>query len=363
MIAAALTASGVRTGLFCSPHLHRLEERFCIDGRPASPAELVALVDAVRPAVDELDADDPHLRHRGPTFFEITTAMGLLHFARRQAGAVVLEVGMGGRLDSTNVVRPVLSVITTISFDHTRQLGKTLGAIATEKAGILKRSRPAVSGVREDEPRQAIRRVAAQRRCPLRELDVDFHFEAIAPRPPVDPPDRRPGRGPDLADRLGRRSSCRCSAPTRRTTRRSRWRASTSWPSRALAGGRPRGGRPGLRRAALAGAGRGAGRVALAGDRRRPQRRLGRGAGRDAPDLVPPDAPDPRLRHDPRQGPARPAPRPPARSSTPWSRPDTSRTPASVPPEEVAAAIAAIDGRAARITRRAGRGPRRWPAG
>ena len=114
--------------------------------------------------------------------------MALLHFARRQVDAVVLEVGMGGRLDSTNVVHPVLSVITSIAFDHTRQLGNTLGAIATEKAGILKRSRPAVSGVCDDEPRQAIRRVAALRRCPLRELGIDFRFEAIPPRPPL----RRP---------------------------------------------------------------------------------------------------------------------------------------------------------------------------
>ncbi len=186
MMAAALTASGLRTGLYCSPHLHRLEERFCIDGRPASPRELVELVDEVRVVVEKLELDDPHLlHHRGPTFFEITTAMGLLHFARRQVQAVVLEVGMGGRLDSTNVVHPVLSIITSIAFDHVRQLGGTLGAIATEKAGILKRSRPAVSGVRDAEPRHAIARVAAQRRCRLRELGIDFDFETLLPRQPL----------------------------------------------------------------------------------------------------------------------------------------------------------------------------------
>ena len=188
MMAAALCAAGVRTGLFCSPHLHRLEERYCIDGRAVSPAELVELVDEVRAAVERLEMDDRNLRNHGSTFFEITTAMGLLYFARRRTDAVVLEVGMGGRLDSTNVVHPVLSIITSIAFDHTRQLGNTLGTIATEKAGILKRSRPAVSGVLDDEPRQAIRRVAAQRRCPLRELGADFQFEAIAPRQPVTRP-------------------------------------------------------------------------------------------------------------------------------------------------------------------------------
>ena len=91
--------------------------------------------------------------------------MGLLHFARKNVGAVVLEVGMGGRLDSTNVVHPAVSIITSISFDHTRQLGNTLAAIATEKAGICKRGRPVVSGVREAEARDAIARTARRHRC------------------------------------------------------------------------------------------------------------------------------------------------------------------------------------------------------
>ena len=188
MLAASLSASGVRTGLFCSPHLHRLEERFRIDGVEAIADELVALVDAVRPAVDALDATDPLYERRGATFFEVTAAMGLLHFARRGAGAVVLEVGMGGRLDSTNVVRPVLAILTTISFDHTRQLGTTLGAIAGEKAGILKRGRPVVSGVQGDEPREAIHRAARLRGARLRELDVDFTYRYHPPEPPLTRP-------------------------------------------------------------------------------------------------------------------------------------------------------------------------------
>ena len=192
MLAASLTASGLKTGLFCSPHLHRLEERFRVDGREATASELVALVDAVRPAVDALDAGDRHYVHRGATFFEVTAAMGLLHFARKGAGAVVLEVGMGGRLDSTNVVRPTLAILTTISFDHTRQLGTTLGAIAGEKAGILKRGRPAVSGVRGDEARAAIHRAARLRGTPLREVDVDFQYDYIPPEAPLTRP--TPGR-------------------------------------------------------------------------------------------------------------------------------------------------------------------------
>jgi dihydrofolate synthase / folylpolyglutamate synthase len=185
MLAAALTASGVRTGLYCSPHLHCLEERFLIDGTPTLQSEFVALVDDVREAVEWLERDDPRHGERGSTFFEITTAMGLLHFARRNVGAVVLEVGMGGRLDSTNVVHPAVSVITSISFDHTRQLGNTLTAIATEKAGIFKRGRLAISGVGDGEPREAIRRIAERHRCPLRELGADFWYDAIAPEPPL----------------------------------------------------------------------------------------------------------------------------------------------------------------------------------
>ena len=192
MLAAALTASGVRTGLFCSPHLHRLEERFRVDGVEATSDELIGLVEAVRPEVEALDAGDRHYALRGATFFEVAAAMGLLHFARKGAGAVVLEVGMGGRLDSTNVVRPALGVITTISFDHTRQLGSTLGAIAGEKAGILKRGRPVVSGVRGDEARAAIHRAAVARRATLHEVDFDFRYEYEPPQGPLSGP--TPGR-------------------------------------------------------------------------------------------------------------------------------------------------------------------------
>ncbi|MDG3003343.1 bifunctional folylpolyglutamate synthase/dihydrofolate synthase [Paludisphaera mucosa] len=192
MMAAALTASGVSTGLYTSPHLNRLEERYLIDGRPVPPDALVALVDEVRGVVDEMEADERCSRRFGATFFEITTAAALLHFARRQVGAVVLEVGMGGRLDSTNVVRPLVSIVTSIALDHTRQLGDTLGAIAGEKAGVFKRGTPAVSGVQEREPREAIRRVARQRRCLLREIDVDFRYEDFQPVPPLERP--TPGR-------------------------------------------------------------------------------------------------------------------------------------------------------------------------
>jgi len=131
----------------------------------------------LRPAVAAMDAaaeGDPD--ETGPTFFELTTAIALLLFVRRGAAAAVLEVGLGGRLDSTNVCQPRVAVITSISFDHTRQLGKTLDAIAREKAGIIKPGVPTVSGVRSEAARRVIQEIAAERGSPLLEVDRDFRF-------------------------------------------------------------------------------------------------------------------------------------------------------------------------------------------
>ncbi len=182
MIAGMLTAAGYRAGLYCSPHLHRIEERFIVDGQPCDGDELAALVELLRPAVTAMDAaagGEPY--ETGPTFFELTTAMALLHFVRRGATAAVLEVGLGGRLDSTNICQPRVAVITSISFDHTRQLGKTLAAIAREKAGIIKPGVPTVSGVRDEESRQVIAEIAQERGSQLLEVDHDFGFDY---RPP-----------------------------------------------------------------------------------------------------------------------------------------------------------------------------------
>jgi dihydrofolate synthase/folylpolyglutamate synthase len=184
MIAAVLRAAGYRTGLFTSPHLERVEERIAIDGQPCTADEFAALVAAVRPTVEALDRQSSAgaSGDNGPTYFEIITAMALLHFVRRGVQAAVLEVGLGGRLDSTNVCRPLVSVITSISFDHIRQLGDTLESIAREKAGIIKPGVPVVSGVTADEPRTAIRRIARDCSCRLVELDEDFRFDYHPPR-------------------------------------------------------------------------------------------------------------------------------------------------------------------------------------
>jgi dihydrofolate synthase/folylpolyglutamate synthase len=179
MIAAALAAAGLRTGLFTSPHLDGLEERMRVDGRPCPPHNLLELLALVRPVIESMDRGAPGA---GPTYFQITTAMALVHFARQKAQAAVLEVGLGGRLDATNVCRPQVSVITSISFDHTAQLGNTLAAIAAEKGGIIKPGVPVVSGVTAAEPRDVLRTICRERQCRLIELGADFDFDYQPPR-------------------------------------------------------------------------------------------------------------------------------------------------------------------------------------
>jgi dihydrofolate synthase/folylpolyglutamate synthase len=199
MIAAMLTAAGYRTGVFSSPHLERIEERFAVDGRPCTADELVVLVDRLRPVVQGMDdealgdGESP----AGPTYFEITTAMALVHFVERKVDAAVLEVGLGGRLDSTNVCLPVVSVITSISFDHMKQLGNTLESIAREKAGIIKPGVPIICGATQPEVQAVIAEVAREHGCRLIQLGVDFTYQYERATPPS-PLGGGPGRGSSL---------------------------------------------------------------------------------------------------------------------------------------------------------------------
>lgn len=174
MIACCLTAAGYRAGLYTSPHLQCLEERFAVDGLACAPQDLAEMVESLRPAVAAMDAAGDG---DGPTFFELTTALAWLDFARRGAEIAVLEVGLGGRLDSTNVCRPEVTLITNISFDHTRQLGNTLASIAGEKAGIVKPGVPLVSGVEGEESLAVIQRVCRERNAPWLQLGRDFGYE------------------------------------------------------------------------------------------------------------------------------------------------------------------------------------------
>lgn len=190
MIAAMLTAAGYRIGVFSSPHLERIEERFAVDGQPCTACELVSLIDRIRPIVEALDVELAAEGDAtgGPTYFDITTAMALLHFVERQVDAAVLEVGLGGRLDSTNVCLPVASVITSISFDHMKQLGNTLAEISREKAGIIKPGVPVICGVLQPEPQAVIADVAREHGCRLIQLGNDFVSEYS---PPTDSGERQ----------------------------------------------------------------------------------------------------------------------------------------------------------------------------
>ena len=153
LLAAALRAHGYRTGLYTSPHYRDFRERIKVDGAFIPEADVTDFTERIMPAIHAIE----------PSFFEITVAMALDFFARTQVQWVVLEVGLGGRLDSTNGVDPDLSVITNIGYDHMQFLGDTLPLIAAEKAGIIKPGRPVVIGETQDEVKDVFLRTAAAR--------------------------------------------------------------------------------------------------------------------------------------------------------------------------------------------------------
>ena len=167
-----LSAAGLRVGTFTSPHLERWTERFRIDGREVDGERLADAVDRLEPAVDELrEGSDP------PSFFDATTAAALLLFAEERVDVAILEVGLGGRLDSTNAVTPAVTCITTIELEHTEKLGSTLAAIAGEKAGIVKAGAPLVTGALAPEAAAVAERRALEAGVPLARLGREFSFE------------------------------------------------------------------------------------------------------------------------------------------------------------------------------------------
>jgi len=165
MLAEVLRRHGFRTGLYTSPHLVRVEERVRVDGKNIAPKKFRELLTRLKATIDGLMAQGRLVYH--PTYFEVLTALAFLEFAERKVDVAVLEVGMGGRFDATNVVTPVVSVITTIAKDHQKHLGSTLEEIAFEKAGIIKPGVPVVCGVRGGAALRRIRRVARERGAPL----------------------------------------------------------------------------------------------------------------------------------------------------------------------------------------------------
>jgi dihydrofolate synthase / folylpolyglutamate synthase len=166
-----LRAQGYKVGLYTSPHLEDFSERIQVNGKPIQHADLVNVVDQIKPIIESI----PRL-----TTFEITTALALYYFARQGVNVAVLEVGLGGRLDATNVVTPEICVITSISHDHTYILGNTLTEIATEKAGIIKPNVPVVSAPQKEEVRLVISEIARERSAQLIEVGKDYLFAPLS---------------------------------------------------------------------------------------------------------------------------------------------------------------------------------------
>lgn len=168
MTAAIATAAGLMTGLHTSPHLTHVEQRMCVNGTPAPRDWLVETIEEYRDVFDRVEA----------SFFEVTVALAFRYFADQQVDLAVIEVGLGGRLDATNVLHPALAVITNIDLDHTELLGDSLAAIAREKAGIIKSKTPVLSGVADEEARTVIEQIADERTAPRHDLRSEVSWWA-----------------------------------------------------------------------------------------------------------------------------------------------------------------------------------------
>jgi dihydrofolate synthase/folylpolyglutamate synthase len=174
MIDSICRAEGHRTGLFTSPHLVTFRERIRVNGEMISQEAAGAGLAELRALIAGWD---PH-----PTFFEITTALALRHFAQEKVDVIILETGMGGRLDSTNAVSSAVAVITPIGLDHQKWLGKTIGEIAVEKAGIIKPNRPVISAVQQPEAQEVLRARALECDAPLTFVTEPYEDSPIALR-------------------------------------------------------------------------------------------------------------------------------------------------------------------------------------
>ncbi len=175
MLDSVLRQAGLRVGLYTSPHLVRFNERIQVNGEEISDPELAVLFDDM-----EAHAAAVSTGERGVTFFEFTTALAFEHFKRKGVQVAVVETGMGGRLDSTNVVTPLISIITRIGLDHTAYLGTTIEAIAGEKAGIIKSGRPVVCGATPAEAKNVIRSVALAKQSRFVEVEESVSVRRVS---------------------------------------------------------------------------------------------------------------------------------------------------------------------------------------
>ncbi len=176
MLASILSQAGLRTGLFTQPHLVTVRERAQIDRQLIRPEEFAALVAELQAHVATAGYTQPA---RMRTFFEHLTALSFLHFARHQVDCAVIEVGLGGRLDATNVLTPRVAVITPIGLEHTRLLGPTLAAIAREKAGIIKPHACVVSAVQAPEVVEVLEQRCQEQQATLWLAGRDFEWQVV----------------------------------------------------------------------------------------------------------------------------------------------------------------------------------------
>ncbi|MBO8137249.1 MAG: bifunctional folylpolyglutamate synthase/dihydrofolate synthase [Desulfotomaculum sp.] len=173
MISSILNAAGYKVGTFTSPHLHRYTERFRINGKEISTGQVAELVNQLKPHLDEMTAQG--LEH--PTEFEVSTAIACCCFYQQQVDFAVLEVGLGGEIDSTNVVRPLVSVITNVSLDHMDYLGNTVEEVARVKAGIIKEGVPVVTAAGQPEALAVIKEACERRSAPLTLVGRDVTWQ------------------------------------------------------------------------------------------------------------------------------------------------------------------------------------------
>jgi dihydrofolate synthase/folylpolyglutamate synthase len=181
LMAGALTASGRKTGLYTSPHVSSPLERISIDGRPPDPVLFTRMADRARALVDGLADSLPG--GFSPTTFELLTLLAFLAFRETGCDDAVVETGIGGRLDATNVIMPEASVLTPLDLEHTDVLGDSIEEIAAEKAGIIKEGVPAFAAGRPPESKEVFRRVAALRSAPLAFLDEEADILSVVPDP------------------------------------------------------------------------------------------------------------------------------------------------------------------------------------
>lgn len=164
MISSILKAAGNKVGMFTSPHLLAFEERIMVNAIKIPKEDMITLVERIKTIAEDM-VKSGGFEH--PTFFEVATAMAFLHFQRENVDYAVLEVGLGGRLDATNVVKPEVSVITTLALDHTHVLGESLEEVASEKAGIIKNGVPVVTGVEDEEILNILKTACQEKNCEI----------------------------------------------------------------------------------------------------------------------------------------------------------------------------------------------------